>query len=190
MQILRVEPTPNPNAVKFVVDANLGAAAEFADQQAAQDNDLAKALFEIDGIDTVFLNQNFITISMTQEAEWHVVHSRVHELILRFEPPVVEAPEGAEGADGINQVDKTKQGALLEQITQLLQERVMPALAADGGGLQVVDLEDKTLTIRYQGACGTCPSAIAGTLGAIENLLKSEVDPEIRVVPAGMGMPY
>jgi hypothetical protein len=57
MQILRVEPTPNPNAVKFVVDADLGAATEFKDSESAQANELAKKLFEIDGIESAFLTR-------------------------------------------------------------------------------------------------------------------------------------
>ena len=70
----------------------------------------------------------------------------------------------------------------LKLINDLLDKRVRPALAGDGGGLEVLALKDKTLTIRYQGACGTCPSAIQGTLVAIENLLKREVDPSMEVI--------
>ena len=64
----------------------------------------------------------------------------------------------------------------------MLDKRVRPALAGDGGGLEVLDLHDKTLTIRYQVACGTCPSAIQGTLVAIENLLRREIDPAMEVI--------
>jgi Fe-S cluster biogenesis protein NfuA len=70
----------------------------------------------------------------------------------------------------------------LKKINALLDRSVRPALAGDGGGLEVLDLQDKTLTIRYQGACGTCPSAIQGTLVAIENLVKREIDPAMEVI--------
>ncbi len=66
-------------------------------------------------------------------------------------------------------------------INSLLDDRVRPALAGDGGGLQVMGLEGKTLFIRYQGACGSCPSSTAGTLMAIQRLLQSEVDEELVV---------
>jgi Fe-S cluster biogenesis protein NfuA len=59
---------------------------------------------------------------------------------------------------------------------------VRPALAGDGGGLEVVGLDGKTLQIRYQGACGSCPSSIAGTLMAIQNMLQAEIDEELSVV--------
>jgi Fe-S cluster biogenesis protein NfuA len=66
----------------------------------------------------------------------------------------------------------------------VLDTQIRPALASDGGGLEVVALEGKKLTIRYQGACGSCPSSISGTLMAIENLLQAEVDGNLTVVAA------
>ena len=71
--------------------------------------------------------------------------------------------------------------AMLAKINSLLDDRVRPALAGDGGGLQVMGLDGKTLFIRYQGACGSCPSSTSGTLMAIQNLLQAEVDEELVV---------
>ena len=73
---------------------------------------------------------------------------------------------------------------MLGRINELLDDRVRPALAGDGGGLEIMGLEGKTLTISYQGACGSCPSSTAGTLMAIQNLLQSEVDDELVVTLA------
>jgi Fe-S cluster biogenesis protein NfuA len=70
---------------------------------------------------------------------------------------------------------------MLAKINSLLDDRVRPALAGDGGGLQVMGLDGKTLFIRYQGACGSCPSSTSGTLMAIQNLLQAEVDEELVV---------
>jgi Fe-S cluster biogenesis protein NfuA len=70
---------------------------------------------------------------------------------------------------------------MMSRINALLDDRVRPALAGDGGGLEVLGLEGKTLFIRYQGACGSCPSSTAGTLMAIQNLLQSEIDDEMVV---------
>jgi Fe-S cluster biogenesis protein NfuA len=69
-------------------------------------------------------------------------------------------------------------------IEALLDERIRPYLAGDGGWLEIIDLVDSTLTIRYQGACGSCPSSLTGTLMAIENMIRDEIDPEISVVAA------
>ncbi|PWT93623.1 MAG: NifU family protein, partial [Blastocatellia bacterium] len=70
----------------------------------------------------------------------------------------------------------------LLKINEILDERVRPALMGDGGYLEVLGLTDHTLSIRYQGACGSCPSSLTGTLMAIEGMLKQEVDPELEVV--------
>ena len=70
----------------------------------------------------------------------------------------------------------------LARINEMLDERIRPYLASDGGWLEVLALDDHTLTIHYQGACGSCPSSLSGTLMAIENMIRQEIDPEIEVV--------
>jgi hypothetical protein len=75
---------------------------------------------------------------MTGAADWHAVHSKAHEAIQEYTAPT---PENAPVNAAWNQADAEKGGEMLEKITEVLQARVMPALAADGGGLQVVDLE-------------------------------------------------
>ena len=70
----------------------------------------------------------------------------------------------------------------LREIEAILDERIRPYLAGDGGWLEVVELAGNTLKIRYEGACGSCPSSLTGTLMAIENMIKEEIDPEIEVI--------
>jgi Fe-S cluster biogenesis protein NfuA len=77
----------------------------------------------------------------------------------------------------MSESDKLK----LEQINELLDEEVRPFLQGDGGDLYVVGLEGSTLKVHYQGACGTCPSSISGTLAGIEGLVK-RIDPEMEVI--------
>jgi Fe-S cluster biogenesis protein NfuA len=71
---------------------------------------------------------------------------------------------------------------MLSKIEEIIDENVRPALAGDGGGLEVLAYQDGVLTVHYQGACGSCPSASAGTLYAIQNLLQRMLDPKIQVV--------
>ena len=70
----------------------------------------------------------------------------------------------------------------IAEIDALLDERIRPYLAGDGGWLDIVELVDNKLMIRYQGACGSCPSSLTGTLMAIENMIKDQIDPDIEVV--------
>ena len=70
----------------------------------------------------------------------------------------------------------------LLKINEILDEKVRPYLMGDGGYLEIIDLKDHTLSIRYQGACGSCPSSLSGTLMAIESMLKEQIDPELEVI--------
>ena len=194
MKVQSIQPTPNPNAFKFVVDEVLcQGSMHFASVAQAGGNDLAKTLFAIPGVDTLFFCDRFVTISMTPEADWRAVHeqaTRTIEASAGSTSSVDGSSVDGSSVDGSSAeaTDKPAVSAeadgLLDRINALLDDRVRPALAGDGGGLEVVGLVGKTLEIRYQGACGTCPSSIAGTLTAIQNLLQHEIDSELSVVPA------
>lgn len=182
MKVTSVQPTPNPNALKFLLDQRILAAGtrNYARVAEAVDDPLATALFGIDGIDTVFLCDNFVTISMLESADWRGVHDTVVKLLDGYKGALPSAAATAPVAQPMSEADQQ----LLEQINAVLDDRVRPALAGDGGGLEVLGLSGKSLQIRYQGACGSCPSSIAGTLGAIQNLLQTEVDADLTVVSA------
>jgi len=189
MKVQSVQPTPNPNAFKFVVDQSLTShgAKNYPSLEDARGNDLAEQLFAIDGVDTLFFLDNFVTVSMVDSADWRAVHDRVVKTLDATEGTGASTSESVAGA---NQPapsaapNPTGDPGLLQRINDLLDDRVRPALAGDGGGLEVVALDGKALHIRYQGACGSCPSAAAGTLHAIENLIHTEIDDQVEVIPA------
>ena len=96
--------------------------------------------------------------------------------------PIRAAPTASEAPAQSNApVYAPGENPLLDRINQVLDEKVRPGLAGDGGGLEIIGLDDKKLLIRYQGACGSCPSSIGGTMMAIEYMLKEDVDPDIEV---------
>jgi Fe-S cluster biogenesis protein NfuA len=123
---------------------------------------------------------------MTTQADWRAVAEQVTRLL---ESHILEAEATAHATadhaaahdDPLAAMPKGGDAELMSRINTLLDDRVRPALAGDGGGLQVLGLEGKTLSIRYQGACGSCPSSTAGTLMAIQRLLQSEIDEELVV---------
>ncbi|HLU39304.1 MAG TPA: NifU family protein [Planctomycetota bacterium] len=180
MKVLSIQPTPNPNAYKFFLDRTLTSRPrEIASADRAGDDPLATALFAIDGVKTLFFMDDFVTVTWEDAADWRAVTERVRATLEQHEPPRAVAHGLPEG--GTAEVDDQE---LMERIQAVLDDRVRPALAGDGGGLEVVGLEAKVLRIRYQGACGSCPSSIAGTLMAIQNMLQSEVDEELQVISA------
>lgn len=187
MKVQSIQPTPNPNAFKFVVDEILfDGTKNYTRAADARGHDLAEKLFAIAGVDTLFFCDRFVTISMTPDADWRAVHEQATRFI-EAASPAASRPAAAQSvapasfdAGSLSDADRD----LLDRINDVLDDRVRPALAGDGGGLEVVGLDGKTLQIRYQGACGTCPSSIAGTLMAIQSMLQSEIDEELTVVSA------
>lgn len=188
MKVTSIQPTPNPNAFKFLVDQALakpGQSLAYAKPDQARSDVLAQGMFAIPGVDTLFFCDNFVTVSMTPQADWRAVAEQVTRLleshILEAEPAPHAHAHAAAHDDPLATMPKGGDPELMSRINTLLDDRVRPALAGDGGGLQVLGLDGKTLTIRYQGACGSCPSSTAGTLMAIQRLLQSEIDEELVV---------
>ncbi|MCB9640325.1 MAG: NifU family protein [Myxococcales bacterium] len=181
MRIVNLEPTPNPNAFKFNIEELLSNdARSFPNNEAASRDPLARKLFSVEGVDSVFYLGHFITISKREGIEWGNVMKHVSQYLLEFDASgLKDLAQEQEGQEG-----DASQHPMMQQVTELIEEMVLPALANDGGGLEVLGIEDKTVFIRYQGACGSCPSATTGTLMAIERLLQSQIDGELRVLPA------
>lgn len=192
MKVSSIQPTPNPNAFKFLVDqplAKSGQSLAYSKPEQARQDVLAQGMFAIPGIDTLFFCDNFVTVSMTPQADWRAVAEQVTRLLESHipdgdVPPPDHGDEPGHDHNPLATLPKGGDPVMLAKINTLLDDRVRPALAGDGGGLQVMGLEGKTLFIRYQGACGSCPSSTAGTLMAIQNLLQAEVDDEMVVTMA------
>ena len=183
-KIADIQETPNPNAVKFILKEPVshGTSHSFDTAEKAENDKLAKSLFDVGDVVSVFYMDKMITVEKTDEAEWD-------EILPVLAVPIRAAESVASNGNGnaAKEVGGAIAAALddnpvVAQINELLDERIRPYLASDGGWLEILDLEDHTLKIRYQGACGSCPSSLTGTLMAIENMIKDEIDPEIEVV--------
>ncbi len=174
-----VDLTPNPHALKFILNEKLLnlETRQYADKTAAQNDPFAKGIFEIDGVVSVFYMDKFVTIEKSAENNWGQIQRPFINFLKNFDKNLIPPEKEILVSD-------EESNELLKQINVLLDQKVRPALAGDGGGLEVLGLDGYTVKIRYQGACGSCPSSISGTLTAIEGLLKRDVNPAINVVPA------
>jgi Fe-S cluster biogenesis protein NfuA len=173
-----IEYTPNPNARKFILKEPItsGTSRSFTSAAQAVDDPLALSLFSVGNVSSVFYMDRFITVNQDGMAEWD-------DLLRRLAVPIREASAVTEFAPTAATSEYVRgENELLDQINDLLDAKVRPGLAGDGGGLEIISLEDKRLTIRYQGACGSCPSSLSGTLYAIEHMLKDEIDPDLEVI--------
>ena len=184
-KIAEIEPTPNPNAMKFVLKEPLtwGISRSYDNAEAAKDDPLASKLFEIGHVTNVFYVDHWITVTQDGGADWK-------ELMRTLAEPIRAAPtadseseqfaahvEAGLDMDKLSDADKERLG----KINEILDDQIRPYLQGDGGDLYVVGLEGNKLTVHYQGACGSCPSSISGTLAGIENLVR-QIEPDMEVV--------
>ena len=189
-KIDNIEETPNPNAVKFILKepVTAGTTRSFHSAEEAAGDPLAAPLFAVGEVSSVFYMDKMITVEKADEADWDDLLPRLAVPIRAAEAvgtngggapqPANGQPSGVGGALGAMLSDDPR----LLRINEMLDEKIRPYLASDGGWLEVLSLEENKLTIRYQGACGSCPSSLTGTLMAIEGMLKQEVDPEMEVI--------
>jgi len=184
-KIAEIEPTPNPNAMKFILKEPLtwGITRSYDSADKAQDDKLAAALFDIEHVTNVFYVDHWITVTQNGQADWQ-------ELMRTLAVPIREAPAADAQSEQLVQdaaanFDSSKMSdadrARLDKINEILDEQIRPYLQNDGGDLHVVGLAGNQLSVHYQGACGSCPSSISGTLTGIENLVR-QIEPDIEVV--------
>jgi Fe-S cluster biogenesis protein NfuA len=183
-KIADIQETPNPNAVKFILReaVSYGTSHSFDSAEKAKDDKLAKSLFDIGDVVSVFYMDKMITVEKTDEADWDEILPILAVPIRAAEAVQTTNGSAAKAVGGVIGAVAAGGNPKIAEIDALLDERIRPYLASDGGWLEIIDLEDKTLKIRYQGACGSCPSSLTGTLSAIENMIRDEIDPEIEVV--------
>lgn len=174
-----VDLTPNPHALKFILNERLlnVETRQFSNKEEAQKDPLAKGIFEIEGVESVFYMDKFVTIEKSKNANWGQIQRPFINFLKSFDKNSIPEEQEVEAFD-------ENASELLKQINELLDQRVRPALAGDGGGLLVLGLEGHRVKIRYQGACGSCPTSINGTLAAIEGLLKRDINPKLEVEAA------
>jgi Fe-S cluster biogenesis protein NfuA len=149
----------------------------------AESDPLAKSLFDVGHVVSVFYMDRMITVEKDDEGDWDDLLPALAVPIRAAEAVNSSAAAAAAGAAVGGAIGAlTSDDPRLLKINEILDEKVRPALMGDGGYLEVLGLTEHTLSIRYQGACGSCPSSLTGTLMAIEGMLKQEVDPELEVI--------
>ena len=177
---IQTEGTPNPATLKFLPGCDVmgQGAANFTNVEMAQRSPLAVRLFETEGVEGVYLGGDFITVTKTADKEWETLKPLLLGSIMEHFTagrPVIEGrdEEGGEEADG----------SIESQIKELLDTRVRPAVAQDGGDIIFHSFEDGVVYLTMQGACSGCPSSTATLKHGIENMLRHYI-PEVQEVRA------
>jgi Fe-S cluster biogenesis protein NfuA len=190
---IETETTPNPSSLKFLPGRQVMAMGtrEFASPEAAEASPLAQAIFDTGEAVNVFFGHDFITVTAAPGADWSALKPEVTAILL--DHFVSEAPLFAGGsADGIAipaetdtpvVEDREEDAEVIANINELLETRVRPAVAGDGGDIAYRGFQDGVVYLTLQGACSGCPSSTATLKQGIESLLKHYV-PEVVEVRA------
>lgn len=190
---IETETTPNPSSLKFLPGRQVMTMGtrEFSSPEAAEASPLAQAIFDTGEAINVFFGHDFITVTAAPGADWSALKPEVTAILL--DHFVSEAPLFAGGsADGITIPDETAEmvvedraedAEVIANINELLETRVRPAVAGDGGDIAYRGFQDGVVYLTLQGACAGCPSSTATLKHGIESLLKHYV-PEVHEVRA------
>ena len=176
---IHTEGTPNPNALKFVLDKTISPLKtyNFANKESAKNSPLALKLFEINAVQEVFIGKDFVTISKGSGANWDSIYEKILEVINEYfeiDQPVILKDESSVSSDaGMSDIVK--------KIHEILDSKIRPAVASDGGDIIFDSYENGILKLHLQGACSTCPSSIMTLKAGVESMLKREI-PELQEV--------
>jgi Fe-S cluster biogenesis protein NfuA len=183
---IQTEQTPNPASLKFLAGCEVmtRGTAEFKTAEAAAPSPLAERLFGIQNVAGVFLGSDFITITKTEGSEWDSLKPQVMGALMEHFTkghPVMlnETAADAAIASSISEDDSD----LVKQIKELLDTRIRPVVAQDGGDIEFDSFKDGIVYLHMRGACSGCPSSTATLKGGIERMLKHFL-PEIEEVRA------
>ncbi len=179
---IQTEATPNPVTLKFIPGKPVlsGGTADFRTKKDAAASPLASRIFEIEGVTGVFLGSDFISVTKS-DSEWQLLKPMVLGAIMEHYMSGAEAASGAndEGEENFDPAD----AEVVATIKELLETRVRPAVAQDGGDITFSGFRDGIVYLHMRGACSGCPSSTATLRHGIENLLR-HFCPEVQEVQA------
>lgn len=183
---IQTETTPNPNTLKFLPGQNVlgDKTAFFTDRENAAASPLASALFVLPDIRAVFFGSDFITVTKTEASSWDILKPQILTTVMEHYQsglPLMgeEKPEQKESSHSYSADEQE----IVDQIKELLETRVRPAVAQDGGDIIFHSFKDGIVHLEMHGSCAGCPSSTATLKSGIENMLKHYVPEVLSVEP-------
>jgi Fe-S cluster biogenesis protein NfuA len=186
---IQTEETPNPATLKFIPDGHIilkNGTAEFKNQkQAESKSPLALQLFTITGVEAVFFGHDFITITKSGNAVWKYLTSEIQAVIMDFfltgKEPMFENKENENSNEANKNLPEEGDSEIVKQIKELIEIKVRPAVAMDGGDIIFHSFENGVVYLMLKGSCSGCPSSTVTLKSGIENMLKHYI-PEVESV--------
>ena len=176
---VQTEITPNPNSLKFLPGKNVSNKGSFEITQKDQtNNELVKNLLSINGVEGIFLGKDFISINKYDDTSWdeikHIVISLINDFYSNGKECVVENTL-IENNENLKDIEK--------KIVKILDEKIRPAVAKDGGDIKFKEFKDGIVKVQLQGSCSGCPSSTMTLKQGVQNLLCHYL-PEVKKVEA------
>lgn len=180
---IQTETTPNPNTIKFIPGEIVlqNGTADFRTPEEALRSPLATRLFRMNGVEGVFYGRDYVSITKNEAKDWSVMKPLILGIIMdhfsQADPQLFEDETVEQIAHG----DADLSNPVIAQIVELLDKRIRPAVAMDGGDIQFVDFKDGIVLLQMRGACAGCPSSTLTLKSGIENMLRHYVPEVIEV---------
>lgn len=178
---IQTENTPNPSTVKFIPGETVlgNGTAQFNNKNEAVKSPLARVLFDIVNVESVFLGSDFISVTKSENANWDTLKTEILTTIM--EHFVAGKPVMEDSSAGNENISDEEDDEIVKQIKELIETRVRPAVAQDGGDIIYKGFENGVVKLQLHGACSGCPSSTVTLKDGIENMLKHYV-PEVESV--------
>ena len=180
---IQTEQTPNPASLKFLPGVDVmgdAGTANFPDAESAAVSPLAERLFGVTGVVGVFFGSDFVTVTKTDDQEWYLLKPAILGALMEHFTTGRPLMTGAVGSEAAADPAADEDG-IVSQIKELLDVRVRPAVAQDGGDIIFQGFEDGVVYLHMQGSCAGCPSSTMTLKAGIENMLRHYI-PEVREV--------
>ena len=176
---VQTEITPNPNSLKFLPGKKVSNSGpyEITNKEEMQ-NELVRNILSVKGIEGIFLGQDFISVNKNEETKWeeikHIVISLINEFYADGKEYVIDENVKEESSD-LNEIE--------EKIVKILEQKIRPAVARDGGDIKFKEFKDGVVKVQLQGSCSGCPSSTMTLKQGVQNLLCHYL-PEVKEVVA------
>ena len=185
---IQTESTPNPATLKFLPGQNVlpAGTADFPSPENAGASPLATRLFAVEGVTGVFFGNDFVTVTKADGTEWdHIKPALLGAIMEHFQSGLPVMKDGGTAASGHSE-HTGEDSEIVNQIKELLDTRVRPAVAQDGGDITFHGFDRGIVYLHMQGACAGCPSSTITLKMGIENLLRHYIPEVTEVRPVGV----
>ena len=178
--MIQIENTPNPNALKFLSENTISeiGTIEFQKNKISEiKNNFVKNLLNIEGIELILLSDNFLSVKKLEQASWENIKpsviSHLNDYFQANKKPILEKRDNE---NNTTKVDSNKDNnEVINQINEVLETKIRPAVAKDGGDIKFISFEKGVVTVELKGSCSGCPSSTMTLKKGVQNLLKHYV---------------